>query len=109
MVMEGCKGLMEMCDAHGRSVQELGEVWHLSGSAICSHQGGVKVLGRCVSWWRGVMVTDDVRGCWKVWQLSGSVTTCSHQGGAKGIRNEDSRNSKEIQVVGSTLDLLEIS
>ena len=36
--------LMERCDAQGRSVQELGEVWQLSGSMTCSHQGGVKCI-----------------------------------------------------------------
>ena len=29
--------LMERHDAHRISVQELGEMWQLSGSAICSH------------------------------------------------------------------------
>ena len=34
--------LMERCVAHGRSVQELGEVRQLSGSVTCNHQVCVK-------------------------------------------------------------------
>ena len=51
---------MERCDAHGRSVQEIGEVWQLSGSAICSHQGGVKGIRKVCQLSRGVMVMVEM-------------------------------------------------
>ena len=41
-------------------VQELVEVYQLSASVTCSHQGGVKVSERCVSGWRGSMVIGEI-------------------------------------------------
>ena len=74
-VREVCQ-LMERCDAQGRSVQELGEVWQLSGSVTSRHQGGVKnirkvcqpierfdgLLGGVKEYtWRGVIPVNMLR------------------------------------------------